>query len=60
MDSELLPHYAGSTAILWQLLLCDTLFPWTDQAKLQMNKEGTILSPTHQFIFSYLSFLAEP
>lgn len=52
VDSELLPHYTGSTAILWQLLLHVALFLWTAQAKLQKNKEGTILSPTHQFNFS--------
>lgn len=56
----ILPYYAGSTAILWQLFLHDTLFLWTDQAKLQTNKEGTVLSPTHQFNFSYFPFLAEP
>lgn len=58
--TQILPYYAGSTAILWQLFLHDTLFLWTDQAKLQMNKEGTVLSPTHQFNFSYFPFLAEP
>lgn len=58
VDSELLPHYVASSAILWQLLLHDSLFLWTAQAKFRPTRRS-LFSLTHQYNFSCLHFLAD-